>query len=86
MLNFPESIENFGHMEWRLSMNLINSKNNNFIIADFDHGLGISKPKPDYKLNEQVKKYSELKYDDYIRLRNSLPIKSANESFDFIDH
>lgn len=71
---------------WKLSMNLINSKNINFIIADFDHGVGILKPKPDYKLDEQDKRYSELKYDDYVRLRNSLPIKSADESFDFIDN
>lgn len=71
---------------WRLSMNLINSNKIDFIIANFDHGVGIVKPKLAFKFDNSIEEYSNLSYKDYITLRRSLPIKSAQECFDFIDH
>lgn len=71
---------------WKLSMNLINSKNIDFKIANFDHGVGIVKPKQFFELNDLIEEYSNLNYKDYVKLRRKLPIISAQEAFDFIDH
>ena len=70
---------------WKLSYNLINSKNIEFIISNIDCGVGIVKPSDNFDLNIDFEINNSKTYEDFKILYNKLPIKSAKESLLFID-
>jgi len=71
---------------WKIAVELANSKNLDFVIANIDHGVGIVKPKNnfEYKKMPELKNYRfELFFDKYYK---KLPIVSCEEALRFIDN
>lgn len=70
---------------WKLIGNLNVSKNIEFAIANFDHGVGIVKPKKDWQFNFDPNTSKELNYSDFINLKSTVRILSSKDAFTFLE-
>ena len=78
-----EKRENSGDV-WKVAVELVNSKNLKFVIANIDHGIGILYPSS----NTLYKKQKHLLSKNFQNYKNeyykTLPIVNLNTAFDFI--
>ena len=69
---------------WKVGVELSQSKNIEFCIANIDKGIGIAIPKKDYeyKINDEL---INLKFEDFLNnYYNKLPIVNSDEALKFI--
>lgn len=70
---------------WKVGVELNNSKNILFKIANIDNGVGIVKINSDYNYQKDTSLFDKT-YDEFInKYLNLLPVVSLNEAFKFID-
>lgn len=69
---------------WKCAVEIQNSQNLDFVIANCDCGVGILKPKKnyEYKIMPQIKKLRFKEY--YENYHTKLPILSPKDAYDFI--
>ena len=69
---------------WKCAVEIQNSQNLDFVIANCDCGVGILKPKKnyEYKIMPEIKKLRFKEY--YYNYHASLPILSPKDAYDFI--
>jgi hypothetical protein len=69
---------------WKCAVEIQNSQNLDFVIANCDCGVGILKPKKnyEYKIMPQIKKLRFKEY--YENYHTKQPILSSKDAYDFI--
>ena len=69
---------------WKVAVELMQSKNIDFVIANIDHGVGIIKPKNDYEFI-QNKELKDLNFKHFKEtFYSQLPIVTSEEALEFI--
>ena len=84
--NVPPRQKTWSGDVWKVAVEITNSNNLDFIIANIDRGVGILKPKKNYN----YKIMNELKTMDfnefYDLFYDKLPIVDAESALKFIDN
>ena len=70
---------------WKVAVELMNAKNIDFKIANIDRGVGLVRPKENYKF-EKIPELEHMRFKDfYDKYYKSLPIISSEEALEFLD-
>ena len=70
---------------WKVAVELNNSKNLKFVIANIDNGVGILKKNENYEY-KKIEKLKSENFKDYIeRYYKLLPIVTVEKALEFID-
>jgi hypothetical protein len=83
--NIIQEKTNFSGDVWKIAVELSNSKNVEFIIANIDCGVGILKLKNDWEYLKMPELQNLTFNDFYKNYFPKLPIVNSEEAFNFID-
>jgi hypothetical protein len=72
---------------WKIAVELINSRNVKFVIANIDHGVGIIKPQKNYNYKKMNKLLLNENYKSfYYNFYKKLPIVNSEVALQFINN
>jgi hypothetical protein len=84
--NVPPKQKTWSGDVWKVAVEINNSSNMEFKIANIDRGIGILKPKNgfEYKKNSNL---SLMRFEDFVeKFYKELPIVNSDEAFEFINN
>jgi len=83
--NIPAKQREWSGDVWKVAVELNNSKNIDFIIANIDHGIGIIRPKNKYTYYI-MEELAKLNFEHFIETYYpKLPVVNCKKAFEFID-